>query len=84
MMDGTKMTHSSLWTAIDKLAQQYGKSCSALAKECGLDSTTFNRSKRTDKYGKPRWLSSHTISKILEKYNLTEAEFFRLGEQTQK
>lgn len=78
------MTHTSLWTAIDNLAQKYGKSCSALAKECGLDSTTFNPCKRIDKYGKPRWLSSHTISKVLTKYNLTEAEFFRLGEQAQK
>ncbi len=73
------MTHSSLWTAIDALAQLMGKSCSGLAKECGLDSTTFNPSKRIDKYGKPRWLSSQTISKILRKYDMTEAEFFRLG-----
>lgn len=78
---GTEMTHSSLWTAIDNLAKIHGKSCSALAKGCGLDSTTFNPSKRVDKYGKPRWPSSQTISKILGKYNLTEAEFFRLGEQ---
>ncbi len=74
------MTHSSLWMAIDALAKLLGKSCSRLAKECGLDSTTFNPSKRIDKYGKLRWLSSQTISKILKKYDMTEAEFFRLGQ----
>jgi len=75
------MTHSGLWMAVDMLAIMMGKSRSALAKECGLDSTTFNPSKRRDKYGKERWLSSQTISKILKRYNLTEAEFFRLGNQ---
>lgn len=75
------MTHYSIWTAIDALAQLRGKSCSGLAKECGLDSTTFNPSKRHDKYGKPRWPSSQTISKILKKYGMSEADFFRLGKQ---
>lgn len=75
------MTHTSLWTAVDNLAILQGKSCSRLAKDFGFDSTIFNPCKRIDKYGKPRWLSSRTISKILEKSGLTETEFFKLGEQ---
>ncbi len=75
------MTHTGLWMSVDTLARLLGKSCSALAKDCGLDSTAFNPSKRHDKNGKERWLSSQTISKILKRYNLSEAEFFRLGNQ---
>lgn len=73
------ITHDGIWAAIDNLAKKLGKSCSALAKNCGLDSTTFNPSKRHDKYGKPRWPSSQTISKILKTTGLSEAEFFSLG-----
>lgn len=70
------MTHTDLWQAIDSLAVKLGKSCSGLAKECGLDSTTFNKSKRYDKYGKPRWPSSQTLSKLLDATGTSEVEFF--------
>ncbi len=73
------MTHDDIWAAIDNLAKKLGKSCSGLAKNCGLDSTTFNPSKRHDKYGKPRWPSSQTLSKVLHTTGISEAEFFSLG-----
>ena len=40
-------------------------SCSGLAKNSGLDPTTFNKSKRWSKEGQPRWPSTQSISKIL-------------------
>ncbi|MCQ2599244.1 MAG: hypothetical protein MJ187_02585 [Alphaproteobacteria bacterium] len=73
------MTNSGIWYAIDCLAAKLGKSCSALAKECGLDSTIFNKSKRFDKYGKPHWPSCHTISKLLDVTGVSEADFFKLA-----
>ena len=60
------MTHSGMWNAIDKLAEKLGLSCSGLAKECNLDPTTFNKSKRWSRDGKPRWLSMNTVAKVIE------------------
>jgi len=40
-------------------------SCSRLAKTSGLDATTFNKSKRYSKDGKPRWPSMHSLAKVL-------------------
>jgi phage repressor protein C with HTH and peptisase S24 domain len=62
-------THQEIWTAIDRLAEKEGFSPSGLAKEAGLDSTTFNKSKRISKDGKPRWPSTESISKILSVTN---------------
>lgn len=59
------ITHQSVWTAIDKLAEREGLSCSALAKLAGLDPTSFNPSKRKSKDGRQRWPSTESISKIL-------------------
>ena len=59
------MTHAGTWSAIDKLAARMGMSCSGLAKACGLDATTFNKSKRWTRDGKPRWLSMNTLAKVL-------------------
>ncbi len=60
------MTHSDVWFAIDCFASANNMSCSGLAKHCGLDPTTFNKSKRYSKYGQPRWPSTNSIAKILE------------------
>ncbi len=57
--------HSDIWNAIDKLAETKGYSPSGLAKLAGLDSTTFNKSKRITATGKLRWPSTESISKIL-------------------
>ncbi|MDR0741240.1 MAG: hypothetical protein LBF28_00510 [Rickettsiales bacterium] len=59
------MTHESIWKAIEGFAAAHRMSCSGLAKNSGLDPTTFNKSKRWSKEGQPRWPSTLSISKIL-------------------
>ena len=59
------LTHSDIWRAIDRLAQEHGLSPSGLARRSGLDPTTFNKSKRTSRDGKLRWPSTESIAKIL-------------------
>lgn len=74
------LTHSQIWRAIDRLAQSKGFSPSGLARRAGLDSTTFNRSKRTTREGKPRWPSTESIAKILDATTTSFAEFTALVE----
>ena len=69
------LTHAGVWQAIDRLAEKHGMSTSALARRAGLDPTTFNKSKRTSKEGKPRWPSTETVAKVLEATGETFAEF---------
>lgn len=59
------LTHADIWQAIDSLAAEHGLSISGLAKRAGLDPTSFNRSKRTSRVGKPRWPSTESLAKIL-------------------
>ncbi|MEZ5933320.1 MAG: helix-turn-helix transcriptional regulator [Alphaproteobacteria bacterium] len=59
-------THPQVWAGIDKLAREKGWSASRLAREAGLDPTTFNRSKRHTNQAKPRWPSTESLAKILE------------------
>ena len=58
--------HYYIWKTIDKIAYINGISVSALAKKAGLDATTFNKSKRFSTYGKLRWPSMESISKVLQ------------------
>lgn len=74
------LTHSQIWRAIDRLAQSKGLSPSGLARRAGLDSTTFNRSKRTTREGKPRWPSTESIAKILDATATSFSEFTALVE----
>lgn len=74
------LTHSQIWRAIDRLAQSKGLTPSGLARRAGLDSTTFNRSKRTTREGKPRWPSSESLAKILDATGATLGEFTALVE----
>ena len=69
------LTHAGVWRGIDRLAEKHGMSASALARRAGLDPTTFNKSKRTMREGKPRWPSTETIAKVLEATGETFAEF---------
>ncbi len=69
------LTHAGVWQAIDRLAEKHGMSVSALARRAGLNATTFNKSKRTSKEGKPRWPSTETVAKVLEATGETFAEF---------
>lgn len=59
------MKHEDVWRALDTLAAEYGMSASGLAKKAGLDSTTFNVSKRRMPDGRARWPSTESIAKVL-------------------
>lgn len=59
------LRHSSVWHAVDRLAREHGLSTSGLARQAGLDPTTFNKSKRTTRDGKLRWPSTESIAKCL-------------------
>lgn len=59
------MRHDDIWRAIDTLAAERGLSPSALARQAGLDPTSFNPSKRRAPDGKLRWPSTESIAKIL-------------------
>lgn len=68
-------THPQVWDGIDKLAKEKGWSPSRLAREAGLDPTTFNRSKRHTNQEKPRWPSTESLAKILDATN-TSLDYF--------
>lgn len=68
-------THPQVWDGIDKLAKEKGWSPSKLAREAGLDPTTFNKSKRHTNQEKPRWPSTESLAKILDATN-TPLEHF--------
>ena len=72
-----KMTHADMWAAIEELAHSQKLSCSALAKKSGLDATTFNKSKRVNSFGKPRWPSTQSVAKILEATGTSIEEFIK-------
>jgi phage repressor protein C with HTH and peptisase S24 domain len=59
------LTHEQIWTAIDRLAARAGLSPSGLARRSGLDPTTFNKSKRATRDGRPRWPSTESVAKAL-------------------
>ena len=71
------VTHDGIWQGITHLAEYMDLSCSGLARSAGLDPTSFNKSKRITRYGKPRWPSTASIAKVLNYANLTLAEFGR-------
>ncbi len=60
------LSHERVWAAIDRLAARHGYSASGLARQAGLDPTTFNKSKRISREGRERWPSTESIAKILE------------------
>ncbi len=67
--------HKALWDSICYIATKNKISRSGLAIKCGLDATSFNRSKQQSVQGQPRWLSTETLSKILITTNTTPKEF---------
>jgi phage repressor protein C with HTH and peptisase S24 domain len=72
------LSHKQIWDGIDQLAARNGLSASGLAKRAGLDPTTFNKSKRTTKQGKPRWPSTESLSKILDATGTAMRDFVDL------
>jgi phage repressor protein C with HTH and peptisase S24 domain len=71
-------THENIWHAIDRLAAAFGYSASGLAKQAGLDPTSFNKSKRFSSDGKPRWPSTESISRVLEATGANMSDFLSL------
>ena len=69
------LKHTDVWRAIDRLAREYGYSASGLARQSGLDPTTFNKSKRVTREGKLRWPSTESVSKVLAATGASLAEF---------
>lgn len=74
------MRHSDMWRGIDLLAQRHGLTASGLAKQAGLDATSFNPSKRKTRDGRLRWPSTESLSKALEAVGSTFEEFADLIE----
>ena len=72
------LTHSQVWTALDRLAERAGTSPSGLAKRSGLDPTTFNKSKRITADGRERWPSTESVSKALAASNSSIDTFVQL------
>ncbi len=75
------LTHEQIWNAVDRLAATFGFSPSGLAKQAGLDATSFNKSKRFGPDGKPRWPSTESISRILNATGAQMSEFMSLVEE---
>jgi phage repressor protein C with HTH and peptisase S24 domain len=74
------LKHESVWRAIDRLAARYNLSPSGLARQSGLDPTTFNKSKRITKEGKQRWPSTESLAKVLNATGASLSEFVGLVE----
>ena len=72
------LTHSQIWTALDRLAERAGITTSALAKRARLDPTTFNKSKRITAEGRERWPSTESVAKSLAATNTSIDTFVQL------
>ena len=72
------MEHWVLWNAISTLAARHGMTCSGLARFCGLDANTFNKSKQFSDDGTPRWPSCRTIARVLTTLHMGPVEFVEL------
>ncbi len=73
------LDHQDIWAALDKLAHRFSLSPSAMARQAGLDPTTFNKSKRQAADGKPRWPSTESLSKVLNMLGVDFADFAALA-----
>jgi phage repressor protein C with HTH and peptisase S24 domain len=74
------MRHSDIWKGVDTLAEKHGLSPSGLAKKAGLDATAFNKSKRLQPDGSPRWLSTESLVKALDAVGASLEDFAALAE----
>ena len=74
-MEEILITHGQTWKALDNLAAANNMSASGLAVRCGLNATTFNKSKRVFSDGKPRWPSLCTIAKVLNTLHMSVSDF---------
>ena len=72
------LTHEQIWSALDRLASRAGLSPSGLARNAGLDPTTFNKSKRITIDGRERWPSTESLAKALAATNASIETFVQL------
>ncbi|QHC34791.1 S24 family peptidase [Komagataeibacter xylinus] len=72
------ITHADIWRAIDRLAAERGLTPSGLARAAGLDSTTFNPSKRITPSGRPRWPGTESLARTLSATGISFEGFSRL------
>ncbi|QLQ13860.1 MAG: helix-turn-helix transcriptional regulator [Brevundimonas sp.] len=75
------LSHSQIWTAIDRLAAQANLSASGLARKAGLDPTSFNPSKRFGPGSppRPRWPSTESLTRVLDVTGLSLGAFAELA-----
>ncbi|WP_296820014.1 helix-turn-helix transcriptional regulator [Brevundimonas sp.] len=73
------LSHSQIWSALDRLAAREGLTPSALARRADLDPTSFNPSKRV-KDGRARWPSTESLTKVLAVLGVSLGEFAALAE----
>lgn len=76
------LSHAHIWKALDALAAREGLSPSGLARQAGLDPTSFNPSKR---FGlgsppRPRWPSTESLNQVLEATGLSLQAFANLAD----
>jgi len=76
------LSHADIWNALDRLAEKAGTSASGLAREAGLDPTSFNRSKRQSREGKFRWPSTESVSKVLSVVGVSFEDFAAMATDT--
>jgi len=77
------LTHQDIWRALDTLAEKFAMSPSAMARQAGLDPTTFNKSKRESADGKARWPSTESLSKVLGAMGVNFEDFAALAAHSQ-
>lgn len=78
------LSQQDIWHALDQLADKFSMSPSSMARQAGLDPTTFNKSKRHSGNGKPRWLSTESLAKVLNMLGVDFEEFAALASTRQK
>ncbi len=78
------LTHKQIWAAIDELAEHVSMSASGLARNSGLDPTSFNPSKRFTNEGRERWPSTESIAKILKATNTSISDFMDMVDVSAK
>ena len=78
------LSQQDIWHALDRLADKFSMSPSSMARQAGLDPTTFNKSKRHGGDGKPRWLSTESLAKVLNMLGVNFEEFAALASTRQK
>ena len=71
-------TSMQIWNAVDVLARRNGLSASRLSIMAGLDPTALNKSKRVGSDGRPRWMSTETIAKILSVTGTSLGDFVHM------